>query len=94
MVGASVLGGVAARLWVGDGRLVLEGVGSSLTDSPVLTCCATDHSYTVEVDVEVEQGCKAGLLLFYNEQHSVGLWLGPKGLGHQVFHDHTPLQTP
>jgi len=69
------------RYAVGHGRLVLKGVGSSLNDSPVLTCCATDHSYTVEVDVEV--GCKAGLLLFYNAQHSVGLWLGPQGLGSQ-----------
>ena len=75
------------RYKVGDGRLMLEGVGSSMNDSPVLTCCATDHSYTVEVDVEVEEGCKAGLLLFYNEQHSVGLWLGPKGLGSQLSGD-------
>jgi beta-xylosidase len=38
------------------------------------------HSYTVEVDVEVEPACEAGLLLFYNSQHATGITLSPEGI--------------
>ncbi len=71
------------RFKTGDGQLLLKGLGSSLSDSPVMTVCATDHTYMVEVDVEVVGNCKAGLLLFYDETHSLGLRIGPQGLGLQ-----------
>ncbi len=69
------------RFKTGGGQLLLKGVGSSLSDSPVMTVCATDHSYAVEVDIEVAESCEAGLLLFYDERHSIGLRIGPGGLG-------------
>lgn len=72
-----------ARFKTGDGQLLLKGQGSSLRDSPVMTVCATDHSYVVEVEVEVFDDCEAGLLLFYDEGHFLGLRIGPQGLGLQ-----------
>lgn len=69
------------RFRTGDAQLVLNAHGTSAADTSVLTCISGDHTYTVEVDVEIEPGCEAGLLLFYNEAHSLGLRLGPAGIG-------------
>ncbi len=69
------------RFKTGDGQLLLKGCGSSFSDSPVMTVCAIDHSYVVEVELEVADNCEAGLLLFYDEHHSMGLRIGPQGLG-------------
>ena len=71
------------RFKTGNGQLLLKGQGSSLNDSPVMTVGASDHSYMVEVEVEVVDDCEAGLLLFYDEDHSLGLRIGPRGLGLQ-----------
>ena len=71
------------RFKTGNGQLLLKGQGSTLGDSPVMTVGASDHSYVVEVEVEVADNCEAGLLLFYDERHSLGLRIGPQGLGAQ-----------
>jgi len=55
----------------------------------VMTVSAADHSYVIEVDVEVAGNCEAGMLLFYDEGHSIGLRIGPHGLG---FHREGDLQ--
>lgn len=59
-----------SRFQAGDGRLVLTARGSSPADTPPLTYITGDHSYSIEVDVEREQGCEAGILLYYNQEHS------------------------
>jgi xylan 1,4-beta-xylosidase len=46
-----------------------------------LTCTTGDHAYSIEVDVETDAGCEAGLLLFYNSGHSCGIRIGPEGIG-------------
>jgi xylan 1,4-beta-xylosidase len=79
-----------SRFRTGDGRLVLAPVGSSLGDSSPLTCIAGDHSYTLEVDIECEPGCEAGLLLFYNPEHSCGIRIGPEGIGVRLASGYTP----
>jgi len=70
----------AARFTTGTGALTLTAQGKSLADSPALTTAVGGHSYTVEVDVEVEPGCESGLLLFYNPEHAAGIELSPKGI--------------
>lgn len=65
---------------VGKGVLTLAAQGKSLAGASVLTTPVGGHSYTVEVDVEVERGCESGLLLFYDPEHASGLSLGPKGI--------------
>jgi len=79
-----------SRFQTGDGRLVLAARGSSLADSPPLTCVTGWHSYTVEAEVEVEPGCEAGLLLFYDQQHACGIRIGEKGIGVRIANGYIP----
>ena len=70
-----------ARFKTGAGVLTLEARGKTLAETSVLTTPVGGHSYTVEVDVEMEQDCVAGLLLFYNAEHSTGITVSPEGIG-------------
>jgi xylan 1,4-beta-xylosidase len=74
----------AARFSTGKGFLSLAARGKSLTDTSALTTPVGGHSYTVEVDVEVEPGCESGLLLFYNPEHAAGITLGPDGISARI----------
>jgi xylan 1,4-beta-xylosidase len=56
----------------------------------VLSTPVGGHSYTVEVDVEIESGCEAGLLLFYNPEHATGITLGAEGIGVRLANGYTP----
>ena len=69
------------RFHTGDGKLVLSAKGTSLADTSPLTTITGDHAYSIEVDVEPEPGCEAGLLLFYNSEHSCGIRIGSDGIG-------------
>ena len=79
-----------SRFQTGDGRLVLAARGTSLADSSPLTCITGNHSYTIEVDIECEPGCEAGLLLYYNQEHSSGIRIGPQGIGVRLASGYTP----
>ncbi|HEV2619743.1 MAG TPA: family 43 glycosylhydrolase, partial [Acidobacteriaceae bacterium] len=65
----------ATRVKLTDGTLTLRADGDSIATTSLLTRAAVDHVYTVEVEVEVEPGCEAGLLLFYDSMHTVGFRL-------------------
>ena len=71
----------ASRFTLGKGALTLAARGKSLADSSVLTTPVGGHSYTVEIDIEIEPGCESGLLLFYNPEHAAGIFLGSEGVG-------------
>lgn len=64
--------------------------GKSLADTSVLTTPVGGHSYTVEIDVEVEAGCESGLLLFYNPDHATGILLDPEGVGVRLANGYVP----
>ena len=64
-----------ARVYLAHGALTLAAHGASIATTSALTRVATDRVYTVEVDVEIESGCEAGLLLFYDSTHVCGLRL-------------------
>ena len=70
----------AKRFQTGNGLLKLLARGKSLEDTSVLTTPVGGHSYTVEVDVEIEPKCEAGLLLFYNPEHAIGITLSSEGM--------------
>jgi beta-xylosidase len=55
------------------GALVVEGRGESPKDCGPLTLDAGDQSYEVEVEIEIAEGARAGLILFYNEKLYAGL---------------------
>jgi len=74
----------ASRFDTGKGFLRLAARGKELRDSSVLTNPVGGHSYTIEVDVEIEPGCEAGLLLFYNPEHATGITLASSGINVRV----------
>jgi len=80
----------ATRFTTGNGALTLAARGKSLVDSPVLSTPVGGHSYTVEVDLEVEPGCEAGLLLFYNPDHAAGILLNQDGIGVRIANGFVP----
>ena len=79
-----------ARFTVGNGALTLAARGKSLADTSVLATAVGAHSYTVEIDVEVEAGCESGLLLFYNSDHATGILLGDEGVGVRLANGYIP----
>ena len=68
------------RFETGKGFLSLAARGKSLEDTSALTTTVGGHSYTVEADIEVEQECEAGLLLFYNPKYATGLVMSSGGI--------------
>ena len=74
------------RVQFSNHSLVMAGKGSSPADCGPLACMAGDDAYEVTVEVEVEEGVQAGLILFYNPQFYAGvgltkecLWAGEHG---------------
>ncbi|MGR0219994.1 family 43 glycosylhydrolase [Agromyces sp. ZXT2-6] len=64
--------GEAERIRVDDG-LALRGKGTSPADTSPLAMLTGDHSYEIEVDVTVEPGVEAGMLLFFNNRLFCGM---------------------
>lgn len=80
----------ASRFTVGNGALTLAARGKGLADSSALTTPVGGHSYTVEIDVEVEPDCECGMILFYDPQHATGILLGPDGVGVRLANGYVP----
>ncbi len=64
--------GEAERLSVDDG-LRMSAKGSTPADTSPLAILTGDHSYEIEVDVELDRGAEAGLLLFFNNRLFCGM---------------------
>jgi beta-xylosidase len=69
-----------ARFSTGGGSLILAANGKELSDTSAMTCAVGGHSYQVEVDMEIEAGCEAGIMLFYNPEHAAGIMLKSDGI--------------
>jgi xylan 1,4-beta-xylosidase len=80
----------AARFTVGNGALTLAARGKSLAETSVLSTAVGGHAYTVEIDVEIESGCEAGLILFYNPEHATGIMLNAEGIGVKIANGYVP----
>ncbi|TRW18317.1 family 43 glycosylhydrolase [Glacieibacterium frigidum] len=70
----------ARRIRRADGVLHLAAKGTTPADSSPLTLLAGDQAYRFEVDVEVDPGTEAGVLLFYNRRLYAGLGVNERGL--------------
>ncbi|MCR2808531.1 MULTISPECIES: family 43 glycosylhydrolase [unclassified Microbacterium] len=64
--------GEAERVRVDDG-LILRAKGSSPADTSPLAMLTGDHAYEIEVEVTVQPGVEAGLLLFFNDRLFCGM---------------------
>ena len=67
-----------AMEFTGDG-LAWTANGSKIEETNPLLMKATDHSYEISVDVEIDEDCEAGLLLFFNADTYVGLKMNRDG---------------
>jgi xylan 1,4-beta-xylosidase len=80
------------RFTTGNGSLTLQAKGDSFADTSALTTPVGDHSYTIEMDIEVTPGCASGLLLFYSPQHATGILLDEEGIGVQLANGYVPTR--
>nr|WP_243452954.1 family 43 glycosylhydrolase [Polymorphobacter multimanifer] len=69
-----------ARLGRSNRTLHLKGKGLSPADCSPLTLLAGDQAYRIEVDVRIDPGTEAGLLLFYNQRLHAGLGINDTGM--------------
>lgn len=63
-----------------NGALVVKAKGGSPADCSPLSFVAGDQAYQIEVEVEIDPGATAGLLLFYNRRLYAGFGLSDKAL--------------
>lgn len=56
-----------------DGVLHLTATGEAPSSSSPLLCVVGDQAYEFEMEVEIDEGARAGLLLFYDQQLYCGL---------------------
>ena len=53
--------------------LVINGKGNSVGNCSPLLCIASDHSYTAEVEMDIEENAVGGIVLFYNNSYYSGI---------------------
>lgn len=68
------------RVSIADGGLSLSAKGEMPADASPLCVNVGDRRYVCEVDIVRQPGCRAGLLLFYNERMYCGLGVDDDGL--------------
>ena len=77
-----------------NGKLILQAKGNTPSDCSPITCIVGDHSYQIEIDVEIDRQTEAGLLLFYNRRLYAGLGLTQNGLMMHRYGLQRPRGTP
>jgi xylan 1,4-beta-xylosidase len=61
------------RLQFEDNSLVITGKGNGVANSSPMLYIPSDHSYSVQVEIEIEGDAIGGLVLFYNQSASSGI---------------------
>jgi xylan 1,4-beta-xylosidase len=56
-----------------DGKLSVEGIGKSISETQPLTIMPANDSYQICVNVSGSGNSKGGLVLYYNSKYYVGL---------------------
>jgi len=62
-----------ARFHFVDQGLKVKAKGTSVADCSPLLCIPTDHSYTAQIEIEIEGDAVGGLVLFYNQNAYSGI---------------------
>lgn len=63
----------AERFKLTANGIQIKGKGNGIGDSSPLLCTPSDHSYSAEVEVEIEGNATAGLILFYDSKLYTGI---------------------
>jgi xylan 1,4-beta-xylosidase len=62
-----------SRFRLADNSIIITAKGSSVAESSPLLCMPSDHSYTVQVELEIEGDAIGGLVLFYSQKAYSGI---------------------
>ena len=62
-----------ARFRLTNNSLIIKSKGTTIGESAPLVCVPSHHSYTAEVEMEMDGNAIGGLILFYNKDYSFGL---------------------
>jgi xylan 1,4-beta-xylosidase len=68
------------RIQLKEGSLFLSAKGTSLSDCAPLLCIPVNHSYSLQVEVEIPDEAIAGLTLYYNQNASCGIAMNKNNL--------------
>lgn len=63
-----------SRFKVANNSLNIKGKGRGVGDSSPLVCVPSGHSYTADVEMEIEGDAVGGLVLFYNNSYYSGIF--------------------
>jgi len=63
----------AKRFKLTPSGITIKAKGNNIGNSSPLLCTPSDHSYTAEVEVEIEGNATAGLILFYDTKLYTGI---------------------
>ncbi len=68
------------RFQVGNKALHIQGKGNGVGNCSPLLCVPSHHSYTAEVEIDIEGNATAGLVLFYNNSYHSGILADSKDI--------------
>jgi len=68
------------RFTLADNSITIEGKGHSIADCSPMLCIPSDHDYTAEVELEIDDDAIGGLTMFYNRQASSGVLADGKNI--------------
>ncbi|MFC0875365.1 family 43 glycosylhydrolase [Saccharicrinis sp. FJH2] len=63
-----------------DNGIIINGKGNSIPECSPLLCMPSDHSYTAEVEIVIENDAIAGLVVFYNKNAYSGILADSKNI--------------
>lgn len=62
-----------SRFKIASNSIVIKGKGKGVGDSSPMVCVPSGHSYTADVEMEIEGDAIGGLVLFYDNSHYSGI---------------------
>jgi xylan 1,4-beta-xylosidase len=69
-----------SRFYLDNNSIVINGRGNSVAGSSPLLCMPSDHSYSAQVELEIEGDAIGGLVLFYNQGAYSGILADNKNI--------------
>ena len=75
-----------ARIHFSNHSLTIKARGQNIGESSPMVCVPSHHSYTAEVEMEIQGNAKGGLAIFYNKDYSYSFFADSTNLMNNV-HD-------
>ncbi len=69
-----------SRFQLNNNSITIDGKGNSVSECSPMLCIPSDHSYTAQVEIEIESDAIGGLVLYYNEHAYSGILADNKNI--------------